>query len=181
MIPKDDNELVYEVLQGSKSSFEELIERYQKKIYGMILQMTDNREMAKDLTQDVFVKAYLSLPKFNFKFRFFSWLYRIALNETINWLNNRRRFESLDKARNIADESTLQPDTTEQDRKLKHALRDLKESYRSLILLKYYFGLSYEEIAETMDISINKVKDRLFNARLALRDLLNEKRFFDHD
>ena len=92
MIPKDDNELVYEVLQGSRSSFEVLIERYQKKIYGMILQMTDDREMAKDLTQDVFIKAYTSLARFNFKYRFFSWLYRIALNETINRLKNRRHF-----------------------------------------------------------------------------------------
>ena len=181
MIQKDDNELVFEVLQGSRSSFEILIERYQKKIYGMILQMTDDREMAKDLTQDVFVKAYLSLPKFNFKFRFFSWLYRIALNETLNGLKSRRRYESLDKAVNIAAEDTDSSGTSNESRHIKMALRDLKSSYRSLILLKYYFGLSYEEISETLGISLNKVKDRLFNARLSLRTALDDKKFFDHD
>ncbi|MCX6283987.1 MAG: RNA polymerase sigma factor [Bacteroidetes bacterium] len=181
MIQKDDNELVFEVLQGSKSSFEILIERYQKKIYGMILQMTDDREMAKDLTQDVFVKAYLNLPKFNFKYRFFSWLYRIALNETMNCLKSHRRFESLEKAGNIAAEETVQNGDADEIRLIKLALRDLKNSYRSLILLKYYFGLSYEEISETMGISVNKVKDRLFNARLSLRNALDDKKFFDHD
>ena len=181
MIAKDDNELVFEVLQGSRSSFEVLIERYQKKIFGMILQMTDDRELAKDLTQDVFIKAYTSLARFNFKYRFFSWLYRIALNETINRLKNRRHFISLDKAGDLPDENQGQNEVTEPDLRIKAALRDLKDSYRSVILLKYYFGLSYGEIAETLEISPARVKDRLFNARLALRDKLNEKRFFGND
>ena len=181
MIPKDDNELVYEVLQGSKSSYEVLIERYQKKIYGMILQLTNDREMAKDLTQDVFIRAYTNLSRFSFKYRFFSWLYRIALNETINHLKKRRHFESLDKAGELIADTPGQQDVPETNRLLKDALRDLKSPYRSLILLKYYFGLSYDEIAGTMGISVAKVKDRLFNARLALRDKLNETRFFDND
>ena len=181
MILKDDNELVYEVLQGSRSSFEILIERYQKKIFAMVLQMTDDREMAKDVTQDIFVKAYTKLPGFNFNYRFFSWLYRIALNETLNQLKSRRHFDSLDKALNITDGSTVQPEQEESNRKLKLAVKELKDPYRSLILLKYYFGLSYGEIAETMKISEKKVKDRLFNARLALREKLNSNRFFEND
>ena len=180
MIAKDDNELVFEVLQGSRSSFEVLIERYQKKIFGMILQMTDDRELAKDLTQDVFIKAYTSLPGFNFKYRYFSWLYRIALNETLNGLKQRRHFESLDKAQNIPDETSRQ-DSSESSLLLKQAIRELKSSYRSLILLKYYFGLSYEEISETLGFSVPKVKDRLFNARLALRNKLDNNSFFGND
>ena len=181
MIAKDDNELVYEVLHGSRSSFEILIERYQNKIYGMILQMTNDREIAKDLTQDVFIKAYTSLGKFNFKYRFFSWLYRIAINETINHLKSRRHFESLDKARDIAAENDARNGTTGENPRLKDALLGLKDSYRSVILLKYYFGLSYEEIAETMGLSTAKVKDRLFNARMTLRDKLIGTGFFGHD
>ena len=181
MIAKDDNELVYEVLHGSRSSFEILIERYQNKIYGMILQMTNDREIAKDLTQDVFIKAYTSLGKFNFKYRFFSWLYRIAINETINHLKSRRHFESLDKARDIAAEDDGLKGITGENPMLKDALLGLKDSYRSVILLKYYFGLSYEEIAETMGLSTAKVKDRLFNARMTLRDKLIGTGFFGHD
>jgi len=181
MKTKDDNELVYEVLQGSRSSFEVLIERYQDKIYGMILQMTDDREMAKDLTQDVFVKAYTGLRGFNFKYRFFSWLYRIALNETISGMKARRRFESLEKAGELAAEDNEQHDGSESGTRLKQALRELKSDYRSLILLKYYFGLSYDDMAETLEISVSKVKDRLFNARMALREKLNQTRFFEND
>lgn len=181
MITKDDNELVYEALHGSKSSFEVLIERYQKKIYGMILQMTDDRETAKDLTQDVFVKAYTSLPGFNFKYRFFSWLYRITLNETINYQKGRRFHERLDKGYDVAVEDRDASEALENSQRVKKALRELKSSYRSLILLKYYFGLSYEDISETMEISVAKVKDRLFTARLALREKLNESRFFEND
>jgi len=181
MVTKDDNELVFEALHGSKSSFEALIERYQKKIYGMILQMTGDSEMAKDLTQDVFVKVWVNLVKFNFKYRFFSWLYRIALNETMNSLKNLKRFESLDKAVNLAAGDTVQPDKGLETIRLNQAVRNLKTSQRSLILLKYYFGLSCLEIAEVMEISEKKVKDRLFNARLALRDALKDNRFFDHD
>lgn len=181
MITKDDNELVYEALHGSKSSFEVLIVRYQKKIYGMILQMTDDRETAKDLTQDVFVKAYTSLPRFNFNYRFFSWIYRIALNETINYIKGRRFHESLDKGQEIAADDQESSGIPDESLKLKKALREIKSSYRSLILLKYYFGLSYEDISETMGISVSKVKDRLFTARIALREKLNDSRFFEHD
>jgi len=181
MIAKDDNELVYEVLHGSRSSFEVLIERYQKKIYGMILQMTNDRELAKDLTQDVFVKVYTNLSGFSFKYRFYSWLYRIALNETLNGLKQRRHFESIDKAQNIPADVNAQPDSSESSILLKQAIRELKDPYRSLILLKYYFGLSYEEISETMGISPRKVKDRLFNARLELRNKLESNSFFGHD
>ncbi len=181
MITKDDNELVYEALQGSKSSFEVLIERYQKKIYGMILQMTDDRETAKDLTQDVFIKAYTSLPGFNFKYRFFSWIYRISLNETINYIKGRRFHESLDKGYDIPLKDDDHAAASENSHRLKQALREIKSAHRSLILLKYYFGLSYEDISETMGISVAKVKDRLFTARLSLREKLNDTRFFDND
>jgi RNA polymerase sigma-70 factor (ECF subfamily) len=181
MITKDDNELVFEVLRGSRSSFGILIERYQKKIYGMILQMTNNSEMAKDLTQDVFIKAYTGLPRFNFNHRFFSWLYRIALNETISHLKSRRQFISLDKARSVPSGNSDTEPELENTHILRESLLNLKSDYRSLILLKYYFGLSYEDIAETLGISVSKVRDRLFNARMSLRNKLKENRYFGYD
>ena len=181
MITKDDNELVFEVQRGSRSSFEVLIERYQKKIFGMVLQMTNDSELAKDITQEVFLKTYTSLPRFDFRYRFFSWLYRIALNETISQMKSRRHHISLEKARSVpADEAKPQTEH-ENSVKFRESLRDLKDSYRSLILLKYYFGLSYEEIAETLNISVAKVRDRLFNAREAFINKLNESNYFNHD
>lgn len=181
MILQDDHTLVLEALQGNHSSFGILVERYQKKIYGMILQMTDDHEDARDLTQEIFLKAYLNLSTFDFRYRFFSWIYRISLNETINFLNRRRRFQPLEKALSIPDEEPVPAAEPEAAKKLRETLRNLRKEYRSLILLKYWFGLSYEEIAETLGISTQKVKNRLFYARLRLRNKLLETNYFDHD
>lgn len=180
MMNKDDHELVFEVLRGNHSSFEILVERYQKKIYGMILQMTDDREAARDLTQEIFLKAYLNLSSFNFRYRFFSWIYRISLNETINFLKSRKRFQSLDKVQSVPTEEPDWNGGSVAQKKLRITLRDLRSDYRSLILLKYGFGLSYEEMAETLGISLKKVKNRLFYARMILRNKLHENNYFDN-
>jgi len=181
MMNKDDHELVLEVLRGSRSSFEILIERYQKKIYGMILQMTGDTETARDLTQEIFLKVYMNLPKFNFKYRFFSWLYRIMLNETINALKSKKHFLGLEKAQSIPQEEPAWIRESESNLKLRSAVKELRSDYRSLILLKYWYGLSYQEISETLHISVKKVKNRLFAARMAIRDKLYEKRYFEYD
>lgn len=181
MSEKDDHELVREVLQGNISSFEVLVGRYQTKIYGMILQMTADPDTSKDLAQEIFLKAYLNLKGFQFRFRFFSWLYRIALNETINFMKSRKRFQPLDQELSVAVEEEECTATTESQQQLRKALRNLRTDYRLLILLKYWFGLSYEEIAETLGISVTKVRNRMFYARLTLREKLQTYDYFGHD
>lgn len=180
MMTQDDHELIHEVLRGNHSSFGILVERYQQKIYGMILQMTDDHEAARDLTQEIFLKAYMNLSSFDFRYRFFSWIYRISLNETTNFQKSRKRFLPLEKALSVPMEMAGANESAA-ERKLRKALRNLRKDYRSLILLKYWFGLSYEEIAETLGISIKKVKNRLFYARQLLRDNLLAAKYFDHD
>ena len=179
MIEKDDNELVYEVIHGSISSFEILIERYQNTIFNMVYRMVNERETALDLTQDTFIKAFEKMGSFNFNYRFFSWLYRIAANVTINHLKSQRRFESLAKAERarVADEAD--PGTGDRSRKLRMGLKLLRADQRMLILLKYYFGLSYGEMAETLGLPEKKIKARLFTAREKLRDELLKNDFFD--
>jgi RNA polymerase sigma-70 factor (ECF subfamily) len=180
MTEKDDNELVYEALNGSRSSFETLIERHQNRIFHMILQMTNDRDLAKDITQDVFLKVWTNLKSFDFRHRFFSWIYRIALNSTLTEIKSGRRFSGLSEAAGVASDSV--DDAGEiRSRLLRKAIRELKDKERSVILLKYYFGLSYAEIADTEGISEARVKDRLFNARLSLRKKLVEFRYFDND
>jgi len=181
MTKKDDNELVYEVTRGSISSFEVLIDRYQKTIFNMVLKMVGDVETAKDLTQDVFVTAFEKMGGFNFNYRFFSWIYKIAVNKTLNYLKSKVPSESLNGSEtNIAEDTDSQE--RERNRKMvQSGLRSLQADYRILLLLKYYCGLSYEEIAETVKIPEKKVKSRLFIAREQLHKIMIGKGFFEND
>jgi len=181
MIHKDDHELVREVLQGNLSSFGILVIRYQTRIYGMVLQMTADSDSAKDLTQEIFLKAYLNLARFDFRYRFFSWLYRISLNETINFLKYRKQYLGLDCVLTVPDKPDTEEAGLKAHKEFRKVLCNLRSDYRSLILLKYWFGLSYEEMAETLGISVKKVKNRLYYARLTFRDKLHASNYFEND
>ena len=181
MSTKDDNSLVNEVLEGRISSFEVLLDKYQKPVFNLIFNMVGEEEQAKDLTQDVFVKVYERLGSFNFKHKFFSWLYRIAINDTINFLKSRKQFAGLTRLHEIQDEQTTIHTKEVQRKKLHAALRELRADQRGIILLKYFFGLSYEEIAEIMKIQDKTVKARLFMAREKLREVLIKNKFFVND
>lgn len=181
MTMKDDNELVYEVIHGSISSFEVLIERYQKIIFNIIFRMVGDFETARDLTQDVFVKAFEKMGEFNFKYRFFSWIYRMAINEAINYNKKRPKNVSLSGIDATWTENSGATDYEFSNRLLYHGLNNLTDDYRILVLLKYYCGLSYEDITETTHIPVKKVRSRLFIAREQLRKGLIANGFFEND
>jgi RNA polymerase sigma-70 factor (ECF subfamily) len=181
MILKDDNELVYEVIHGSISSFEVLIGRYQKTIFNVILHMVGDMETARDLTQDVFVRAFEKLGGFDFRYRFFSWIYRIAVNEAINWNRKTKPTERLDKVEQTLTDAPQSNENEVRSHLLHRELRLLDAEYRVLVLLKYYCGLSYEEIAEAVRIPVKKVRSRLFIARQQLRTGLISHGFFEND
>ncbi|MHC1706509.1 MAG: RNA polymerase sigma factor [Bacteroidales bacterium] len=173
MIIKDDNELVHEVISGNNSSFELLIDRYQKTVFNMVLRMVGDTENAKDITQDIFLKAYEKLHTFKFNYKFFSWLYRISINETINWIKKNPRLDQLDRVQiEPAEDSDAEEAKGQAINKVQYGLMILPENSRSLLVLKYYCSLSYEEIAEVKGISVKKVRSRLFSAREQLRKIL---------
>ena len=178
---KDDNELVYEVIHGSISSFEMLIDRHQRTIFNIILRMVGDFETARDLTQDVFVKAFEKMGGFNFKYRFFSWIYRMAINEAINYNKKRPKNISLTGIDPIWAENSETTDYELSNRLLYDGLLNLTDNYRILVLLKYYCGLSYEDIAEVTQIPVKKVRSRLFIAREKLRRGLIANGFFEND
>ncbi|MCK9203688.1 MAG: RNA polymerase sigma factor [Saccharofermentanaceae bacterium] len=181
MSEKDDNELVYEVIKGSISSFEVLIDRYQKTIFNMALKMVGDVETAKDITQDVFVKTFEKMGSFDFNHRFFSWIYRIALNQTLNYLKTKPPIGRLKGTETTIIDDNSAPDY-ERNRKILHAgLQSLPADYRVLLLLKYFCGLSYEEIAETTKIPMKKVRSRLYIAREQLSKIMIGKGFFEND
>jgi RNA polymerase sigma-70 factor (ECF subfamily) len=136
MDTKDDNELVYEVIHCSISSFEILIDRYQKTVFNIMLRSTGETETAKDLTQDVFVKAFENMGRFNFRYRFFSWLYRMAINEAISH-NRKHHFVHVHGTMEpTAPEEPGQSSGTERGKLLHKAIRSLTDEYRTLVLLK---------------------------------------------
>ncbi len=143
----------------------------------MVLRMVGDVENAKDITQDIFVKTYEKLRTFNFKHRFFSWFYRIALNETLSWLKRYHSTERLQEVQYAIADETTQEDPERMNTLLHSGLMELPEDYRSLLILKYYSQLSYEELSEISGVSLKKVKSRLFIAREQLRKVLLQKGF----
>jgi RNA polymerase sigma-70 factor (ECF subfamily) len=174
----DDNEdlkLVQESRQGSRESFERLIARYEKAIFNAAYRILRDYEDAKDVTQNVFLKAFQNLEHFDAKHRFFSWIYRIALNESINLCKSRRRLEATEDTR--VEENTPEKlmRSTELGGVVQAALMSLGFEYRVVIVLRHFNDCNYQEMSEILEIPEKTVKSRLFTARTLLRNSLAKK------
>ena len=182
MIANNDTDLVQECLVGNTKAFESLIDKYQKKIFNIVYRMTGNDDDAEDITQSVFIKVYEKLNSFNPKFKFFSWLYRIALNESLNLMNQKKRLAELD-ADLITNEKSPEEiyDELELSERIQDALMQIELEHRALIVLKHFEGFSYQEMAFMLEISEQKVKSRLFSARQVLKNVLIERGIVGHD
>jgi RNA polymerase sigma-70 factor (ECF subfamily) len=173
-----DTMLVQSCLQGDRSAFDELVDRYQRVLYNAAYRITGSVDDAMDATQSAFVAAYEKLDTFDPSRRFFSWIYRITCNRALKLIEKRRPLAAIDAA---AHSTNLNPsslyDTTESGEFLERALRDLGPEHRMVIVLKHILGLSYREISELIDIPEKTVKSRLFTARQRLRVTLLERGF----
>jgi RNA polymerase sigma-70 factor, ECF subfamily len=174
----DDNEdlkLVQESRQGSRESFERLLLRYEKAIFNAAYRILHDYEDAKDVTQNVFLKAFQNLEHFDAKHRFFSWIYRISLNESINLCKSRRRFDAAEDIR--VEENTPEKlmSRIELGGVVQAALMSLGFEYRVLIVLRHFNDCNYQEMSEILEIPEKTVKSRLFTARALLRDILRKR------
>lgn len=182
---EDEPLLVAAAKKGDLSAFEELVSRYERKIFRLTMNITQNREDAEDAMQDAFLKSYSHLKDFAGDSRFYTWLVRIAANEALMRLRKRRPNQfSLDEP--IEGEEDLMPREiedwgpspeqrfaqTEMRDILSHAISDLDPDYRVVFSLRDIEGLSTEDTAATVGISVPAVKSRLLRARLKLRDKL---------
>jgi RNA polymerase sigma-70 factor, ECF subfamily len=182
MTDAEDLELVHRCRAGDRSAFERLVEKYQGAIFNLALRMVQSQEDAEDIAQTAFLKAFERLETFNAEFRFFSWLYRIAVNESLSFLESRKRFSGLEEADQIADPGQVDPvEASDLSAKMEQALMQLSVDYRAVVVLKHFEGLSYEEIGQILEIPEKKVKSRLFSARQILRDILVKKGLGRHD
>jgi RNA polymerase sigma factor (sigma-70 family) len=183
-----EGDLVRRAREGDLSAYDDLVRRYQERIYATVYHMTANHEDANDLAQDAFIKAFSALKSFKGGSSFYTWLYRIAVNKTINFLKQRKNkyhlsLNDLDfNAENDPDlvalisHKTPQSDAglSELQKKLNEALLKLSEPHRMVVVLHDVQGQSHDEIAEIMGCNIGTVRSRLFYARQQLQGYLAE-------
>lgn len=173
MIEHDDIYLVKRCLEGNTDSFEELVMRYQRAIFNLAYRMTNNIQDSEDITQTVFIKVYERMNMFDPRHKFFSWIYRIALNETLNYLKRRDKIEALNEDIMATEKK---PDEVYQEKEItlrvRNALMELPLEYKVLIILKHFQNFSYADIAYILDTNEKKVKSRLYSARQSLKNIL---------
>ncbi|MBI1798536.1 MAG: sigma-70 family RNA polymerase sigma factor [Candidatus Eisenbacteria bacterium] len=170
---RDDAARVRRSLEGDPRAFEELVEAYQKVLFNLALRMVRNREDAHDLTQSVFIKAYRSLHRYDDRHKFFSWIYRIMIHESINLLHRRRPHEPLDER--IVQPGACPAERWERDEmngRVREAVTRLSEDHRDVIVLRHFLQLSHREMSELLRVPEKTVKSRLHTARQRLGEIL---------
>jgi len=172
---EQDRTLVRRYLAGQREAAGGLVDRYQRRLFNVALRMLGNVEDAEDVTQTVFLKAFLKLRTYDPKYRFFSWVYRMTVNESLNVIKRRKRTVTLEAAPPVPAPGATPDHATEVQDLLGRALMRLQPDDRAIVVLKHFASFSYEEIAEVLEIPVRTVKSRLFTARDRLRLALREQ------
>ncbi len=176
-----DKELVKRVQKGDKGAFDLLVLKYEHKIVNLVMRYVRDPELALDISQEAFIKAYRALPRFRGESAFYTWLYRIAVNTAKNYLAAQRRRPAdieldLQEPEQYGLHAKLKETDTpegialglELQETLERAIQALPEDLRTAIILRELDGMSYEEIAQTMDCPVGTVRSRIFRARDAI-------------
>jgi RNA polymerase sigma-70 factor, ECF subfamily len=171
--PTEDADLVARCLRGDRAAFEPLVTRYERVLFTVALRLTGEYEDARDATQNAFVRAYVHLETFDPSRKFFSWLYRIVVNECLNLRRARHPNEPLVETIEAPASGGLDiVAASETHDRIQAALMALTREYREVVVLRHFADLSYEEIGEALGVPDKTVKSRLFSARKRLADLL---------
>lgn len=170
-----DRALVRRCLDGERDAACELVDRYQRRLFNVALRMLGNVQDAEDVTQTVFGNAFDSLRSYDPTYRFFSWIYRMTVNESLNAIKRRKRTITLDDGLGIAAPGIATDSAVEAQDHVGKALMTLTPDDRAVVVLRHFLSFSYEEIAEVLEVSAKTVKSRLFTARERLRLALGER------
>ena len=175
---------------GDQKAYADLLESYREPVYYMLLKMTRSTMDADDLTIEAFGKAFKSLSEYSPEYAFSTWLFRIATNNCIDFIRkNRNQTVSMDgerdngqknadfELRNMASESTSPEEQMISDQQkiyIRNIVSKLKPSYRKLVEMRYFYELSYDEIAQIMNMPLGSVKAKLFRARILLQEIIKQ-------
>ena len=149
-----------------------MVNRYQRSVFNVALRMLGNVQDAEDVTQTVFGNAFAELDSYDPKYRFFSWIYRMSVNESLNTIKRRRNVVSLDGSFDVPAPGAISESAAEAEERVGSALLELKPDDRAVVVLRHFVSFSYEEISDVLGIPVKTVKSRLFTARERLRDSL---------
>jgi RNA polymerase sigma factor (sigma-70 family) len=190
---KNDFYLVVKAREGNQKAYADLMRRYKDSIYFMVLKMVNNKEDAMDLTVETFAKAFEKLDKYQPDYAFSTWLFRVATNNCIDFI--RKKKLNTTSIHGMVDDDgddmpfqiksdTLNPEESsikkQQTEELKQLIESLPTRYRNLITLRYFDELSYEEIAQQLDLPLGTVKAQLFRGRYLLGNIINRFKRNDH-
>ena len=191
MADEKELEIVKRAQEGDREAFKELVETYQRKVYGICIGMLKDPDDSKDVSQEVFIKVYRYLDKFNHQSSFYTWLYRITVNKCIDFIRKQKRKREVDYDDGILRDDNVEGDDSilpsrlgihpdrvygrkELREKMLEALETLSEKHRTILILREVEGLSYEEIADVLQISKGTVMSRLYHARRYFQDAVQE-------
>lgn len=186
-----DSALAHEAAEGRESAFRELLERYERPVFSLVYRMVRERDLAEDLAQEAFIRAFRGIGTYKPEYKFSSWIFKIAHNVTIDHLRRRRldtismegsRYARSDEERERSrpvvaskDESPAEHVENQELRgEIEEAIGKLRPHYRTVILLRHVEGRSYQEIAEITELPLGTVKTYIHRARVELRELLQD-------
>jgi len=183
-LPPTDERLVELALDGDEEAFCTLVRRYQRRLTAFLSQLVGDLELARELSQEAFVRAWSALERFDPRYRFSTWLFRIAHNLGIDQLR-RRRLQTVSLYRTDQDGEEVEVVVADIDKdplghlenrelasELRQVIDELRPEYRELVLLRHFAGLSYQEIADFKEMPLGTVKNKLFRAHSVLRKAL---------
>jgi RNA polymerase sigma-70 factor, ECF subfamily len=188
-----DHELVTRAQQGSEKAYRELLDRYQRPVFSIIYRMIRDREQAEDLAQETFVRVFNNIERYDPRYKFSSWIFKIATNLTIDWIRRRELDTvSIDGSRNAVTAEQIEatsitiasPDENPEElleakqlgEEIEDAIGKLRPEYKAAILLRHVEGREYQEIAEILSLPLGTVKTYIHRGRNELRDQLQHLR-----
>jgi RNA polymerase sigma-70 factor (ECF subfamily) len=172
---EQDRALVRRYLAGQREAANGLVDRYQKRLFNVALRMLHNARDAEDVTQTVFLNVFLRLRTYDPKYKFFSWIYRMTVNESLNMLARRKPTVPLEDEPDIRAPGGASDTAAEVQDQVGKALMRLNPDDRAVVVLRHFVSFSYQEIADVLEIPVRTVKSRLFTARDRLRLALREQ------
>lgn len=175
MAERSDHYLVDQCLNGDNKAFNTLVKRYEMKMYRTVSGIVNDSELAKDVTQAGFLKSWEKLNTFNPEYKFYSWLYRIMINEALNMKRSQKNHAVLSIYRSEEDTPYQELAKKEENNLLLKAIESLPLNSTVVLYLRHFEELSYNEIADILEIEAKTVKSRLYSARILLREKLFDR------